>query len=64
MDQKIKISEKHFPHGAFPFINEILEHNEFRLKLVRSRTTKFADFKPPNKSNKIPIITINNNLKT
>ncbi len=62
MDQKIKISEKHFPHEAFPFINEILDQNEFRLKIVRSRTTKFADFKPPCKINKIPTITINNNL--
>ena len=62
MNQEIKIPEKFLPPGAFPAITKILSNQELDVKIVKSRSTKFADFNPPFGKKKIPLITINNNL--
>jgi len=57
-----KVAEIYFPQGAFPIVSDLLEPHNLEIKIVKSRTTKFADFNPSDKKNKLPLITINNNL--
>jgi SprT protein len=57
-----KIPEEHLPPGAFPIVSAIFDTHLVEIKVVKSRTTKFADFIPPQKNNFLPKITINNNL--
>ena len=62
MNQKAIIPEKFFPQDSYAFVSSLLTDQNLYVKVVKSRTTKFADFKPPFKNNKIPVITINENL--
>jgi hypothetical protein len=62
MSQKAKIPESFFPSGSYPFVSMLLDPSDLDIRIVKSRTTKFADFKPPFKNNKLPVITINENL--
>lgn len=60
--QATKIPEDHLPPGAFPIVAAIFATHVINIKIVKSRTTKFADFIPPLRKNILPKITINNNL--
>jgi SprT protein len=62
MDAVTKIPETYLPTGAFPLVTSLLEPYDLDIKIVKSRSTKYADFNPPVKNGKIPFITINNNL--
>jgi hypothetical protein len=62
MDAVTKIPETYLPVGAFPLVSSLLDSYDLDIKIVKSRSTKFADFNPPFKNRKIPFITINNNL--
>ncbi len=57
-----KIPNDHLPPGAIPIVSAIFEKHEIEIKVVKSRSTKFADFISPRKKNTLPKITINNNL--
>jgi SprT protein len=54
--------EPHFPENAYAAVTELFRGQAVEIKIVKCRTTKFADFNPPDKQNKYPLITINNNL--
>ena len=62
MNQKAIIPEKYFPENSYAFVSSFLNNTDIDIKVVKSRKTKFADFKPPFKNNKRPAITINENL--
>jgi hypothetical protein len=62
MNAETKIPESFLPPGSFPLVSSLLAPYDLDIKIVKSRSTKFADFNPPFKNRKIPFITINNNL--
>ena len=62
MNPATKIPETYFPTGVFPLVSSLLAPYDFDIRIVKRRSTKFADFNPPVKNREIPFITINNNL--
>jgi SprT protein len=58
-----QIPEKLLPIGAREVLSQMFAPHTFILKLVKSRSTKFGDFKACSGNKKeIPQITVNNNL--
>lgn len=62
MNPEAKIPEIYLPPSAFPLVSSLLAPHDLDFKIVKSRSSKFADFNPPFKNRKTPFITLNNNL--
>lgn len=54
----------YLPQGSFNLIASWIKHLPvtFDIKISRSRSSKFGDFRPPFKTRKYPLITINKDL--
>jgi SprT protein len=62
MNKKVNTPESFFPSGSYTLISSLFNSSDLEIRIVKSRSTKFADFNPPGKNNKLPVITINDNL--